>query len=70
MTGLEHYRAAEGLLAEAGAADGDGYSADRDPVRHQRLLLEAQTHALLAVAAVWLPDAPAPPDERLRLRPV
>jgi hypothetical protein len=51
VTGLEHYRAAEGLLAQAREADGEGYSADRDAGRHDRCLLEAQVHATLALAA-------------------
>lgn len=55
MTGPEHYRAAEELLAEANLADGEGYISDRDPARHDRLLLEAQVHATLALAAVTRP---------------
>lgn len=70
MTGPEHFRAAEGLLGEASVADGEGYSADLDPGRRDRCLLEAQTHALLAVAAAVLPDIAGPPPEPARLRPV
>jgi hypothetical protein len=52
MTGLQHYREAERLLAEAMRPDSYDYPAEQSG----RLIAAAQVHATLALAAATWPD--------------
>ncbi len=52
MTGLQHYREAERLLAEALRPDSYDYPAEHSG----RLIAAAQVHATLALAASSWPD--------------
>lgn len=52
MTGPEHYRAAEGMLASVNSPNTDRYSVNTEVAR--QMISEAQVHATLALAAAAL----------------